>query len=416
MDRQIEKKFWTARRTIWLGTGGIITLVFLFGFILADYSAKLNIQRERITVSTVIKGPFQEFIPVRGSVVPIKTIYLDAVEGGRVEKLFLEEGSMVEQGDSILQLSNPDLELSVMNQEANLFEQLNDFQNIRISLDQQAITRQNQLIEIEHGLEQAEREFTRNSELMAKDLVAKQDYEQSREDIAYWRKRRDFMIRTLEQDSLYRIGQIAQLETSGERLRMNLEAVKRNLDNLMLSAPVSGQLTLLDAEIGELKSKGQRLGQIDVMSGYMLRASIDEFYIARVKRCQEATCEISGSEYRLVLQKVYPEVREGRFEVDLDFVGEVPPGIRVGQSLQCRLALGGLSEAVLLPRGGFYQSSGGNWVFVVDRSGESAVRRQIRIGRQNMEHYEVLEGLDPGERVVTSSYDNYLQIEKLIIK
>ena len=416
MDRPIEKKFWSARRITWLVIGAVMTLAPLFVFVLADHSVRLNVQRERITVSTVARGPFQEYISLRGSVAPIKTIFLDAVEGGRVEKIFLEEGSIVEQGDSILQLSNPDLELNVMNQEANLFEQLNDFQNIRINLDQQTITRQNQLIEIEHSLQTAERDFTRDNKLIEKDLVPRQDYEKSREDVAYWRTRRDFMIKTLEQDSLYRIGQIAQLETSVERLRMNLEAVKRNLDNLTLRAPVSGQLTLLDAEIGELKSKGQRLGQIDVMSGYKVRASIDEFYIARVIRGQEADCELSGSGYGLTVQKVYPEVREGKFEVDMDFTGQVPDGIRVGQSIQCKLALGGLSEAGLLPKGGFYQGSGGNWVFVVDRSGEYAVRRPIKIGRQNIEFFEVLEGLEPGEQVVTSSYDNYMQIEKLIIK
>jgi HlyD family secretion protein len=338
------------------------------------------------------------------------------VEGGRVEKIFVEEGNMVEKNDPILQMSNPALELSVMNQEAILFEQINNFQTIRINLDQQAITRQNQLIETDYQVREAERDYSQKEELVKKDLVSKQEYEKSRDNMVYWRKRQEFMVQTLQQDSLYRHGQIASMETSVERLQMNLAAVKQSLENLFLRAPVSGQLSLLDAEIGQQKSQGQRLGQVDILDGYKVRAYIDEYYISRVNQGQTATCDLAGQTYQLVLKKVYPEVRNGQFEVDLEFTGGVPQDIRRGQTLQIKLALGDLTEAILLARGGFYQSTGGNWAFVVGPSGGSAVRRPIRIGRQNTEQFEVLEGLKPGEKVVTSTYENYKDVDKLILK
>jgi HlyD family secretion protein len=416
MDRPIEKKRFTLKRILFFSLALIFVVAVLYGFILGDRSAKLNVELERITISTVTQGPFREFIPVRGSVVPLQTIYLDAVEGGRVEKIFVEEGNMVEKNDPILQMSNPALELSVMNQEAILFEQINNFQTIRINLDQQAITRQNQLIETDYQVREAERDYSQKEELVKKDLVSKQEYEKSRDNMVYWRKRQEFMVQTLQQDSLYRHGQIASMETSVERLQMNLAAVKQSLENLFLRAPVSGQLSLLDAEIGQQKSQGQRLGQVDILDGYKVRAYIDEYYISRVNQGQTATCDLAGQTYQLVLKKVYPEVRNGQFEVDLEFTGEVPQDIRRGQTLQIKLALGDLTEAILLARGGFYQSTGGNWAFVVGPSGGSAVRRPIRIGRQNTEQFEVLEGLKPGEKVVTSTYENYKDVDKLILK
>jgi HlyD family secretion protein len=416
MDRKIDKKRWTLKRIVWLSVSLIFIAAILYGIIFGDHRAKLNVDLERITISTVTQEPFQEFIPIRGNVVPILTVYLDAVEGGRVEKIFVEEGGMVQEGDSILQLSNPTLELSVMNQEALIFEQMNNFQNIRISLDQQEITRQDQMIEIEHRLAEAGRTFFADEKLHARGLVTQQAYETSRENCEYWKKKREFMTETLRQDSLYRQGQVANLESAVRRLEMNLAAVKRNLENLFVKAPVSGQLSFLDAEIGESKSQGQRLGQVDVLDGFRVRAKIDEYYISRIQRGQSATCSLGGRTCRLLLTKVYPEVRDGEFEVDLEFVEETPEDIRRGQTLQIRLALGDLTEALLVDRGGFYQSTGGNWAFVVDPTSSFAVRRTIKVGRQNTEYFEVLEGLEPGERVITSSYENYLDVEKLVLK
>lgn len=415
MDRQIERKRFSRKRILLTAAGVTILSVLVYAFVLADHSARLNVEAERITVSAVSEGPFQEYIPVRGNLVPLTTVYLDAVEGGRVEKRFVEEGAMVRKGDPLLQLSNPALELSVMNQEALLFEQINNFQAIRINLDQQAIERQNQLIETEHQLKLAEIDFAQKDGLYARELASRVEYETSRNTLDYWRQRRQFMLRTLEQDSLYRSGQLASMEASVDRLQLNLAAVKHSLENLFLRAPATGQLTMLEAEIGEQKMQGQRLGQIDLQDGYKVRAEIDEYYLARVKTGQSAGCELAGQSYSLLLKKVYPQVRNGQFEVDLEFTGTVPPGIQRGQSLQLKLALGDLSQAVLLPRGGFYQSTGGNWAFVLDPAGKYAVRRTIRLGRQNTDFFEVLEGLAPGEKVVTSGYENYQDIDKLIL-
>ena len=415
MDRPIEKKIFTWKRILLFSVALIFVTAVLYGFILGDRSAKLNVELERITVSTVTRGPFREFIPIRGSVIPLQILHLDAVEGGRVEKVFVEEGNMVKKGDPILQMSNPALELSVMNQEAISIEQINNFQTIRISLDQQAITRKNQLIEADYQLQEAERDHSQKEELFKKALISKQEYERSRDNMAYCRKRQEFMVQTLQQDSLYRNGQIASMAASVERLQMNLTAVKQSLQNLYLRAPASGQLSLVDAEVGQQKSQGQRLGQIDLLDGYKVRAHIDEYYISRINQGQTAISELAGQTYPLALKKVYPEVRNGQFEVDLEFTGGVPRDIRRGQTLQIKLALGDLAEAILLARGGFYQSTGGNWAFVVDPSGNFAVRRPIRIGRQNTEQFEVLEGLQPGEKVVTSTYENYREVDKLVL-
>ncbi len=416
MDRKIRKKKWTLKRISGLCLAGLFVGAVLYEFLLGDHSSKLNVQVERIRISTVERGPFQEFIPVRGTVLPILTIYLDALEGGRVEELFVEEGALVKEGDPILRLSNPTLELNVMNQEALLFEQLNSMENTRLNIETQAINRREQLINIEYRLQQTERDYLKNEELMKRSLISRKEYEESKEDYDYWLKRQEFMVQTVRQDSLYRLGQLVTLETTAKRLQMNLEAVKQPLDNLVLKAPVSGQLTSLNAEFGELKTRGQRLGQVDVLDGFKVRAAIDEFYITRIHTGLTGSFELAGKTYHMVIRRVYPEVLEGRFEVDLDFAGEVPEEIRRGQTLPIRLALGDLSEAILLARGGFYQTTGGNWVFVVDRSGTSATRKPIRTGRQNPEFFEILEGLTPGEQVVTSSYENYEEIEKLVLK
>ncbi len=416
MDRKIRKRRWPPRRIAGMALAGLFVGAVLYEFLLGDHSAKLNVKVERITISTVERGPFQEFIPVRGTMLPIQTIYLDALVGGQVEEVFVEEGSMVTKGEPLLRLSDPMLELSVMNQEAVLFEQINNMENTRINMEQQTIRRQEELINIEYQVQQARREYLRHEELMKRNLIARKDYAESKENYEYQLKRQEFMVQTVRQDSLYRQGQIAHMEASVKKLELNLKAVKRNLENLILKAPVSGQLTSLNAEIGELKSKGQRLGQVDVLDGFKARADIDEFYIHRINPGQTGMFDLAGKTYHLVIKKVYPEILDGRFEVDLEFAGEMPEDIRRGQTLHIRLALGDLSEAVLLARGGFYQTTGGNWVFVVDPSGAFAVRRPLRIGRQNPEFFEVLEGLEPEERVVTSSYEHYEEIEKLILK
>ena len=416
VDRAIERSWW--KRKTAAGMAGASLFAGLLGYFVffGESSRKLNVQKERITVSTVARGPFQEFIPVRGTVLPIRTVFLDALVGGRVDNVFIDEGSMVDKGDMILKLSNPKLELDVMNQEASLYDQINSQQNTLINLEQGAIKLEEQLIEIEHNIQQEKRTYEKNSKLWDIRAIARHDFEQSRSDYEFWLSRRDFVAKKARRDSVYRVAQVRRINASIGKLEANLGALRRNLDALVLSAPISGQLTSLDAEIGARKSEGQRFGQVDVLEGFKVRTGIDEFYIHRITSGQRGTCKVAGEGYDLIIRKVYPEVSEGKFEVDLEFAAEVPTEIRRGQTLQIRLELGDLEEALLLARGGFYQATGGNWVFVVDPSGEVATRREIRIGRQSPEFFEVLDGLEPGEQVITSSYDHYQEMEKLILQ
>jgi HlyD family secretion protein len=416
MDRKIKLNRWPLRRVLTYGAASLFARAVLYELIFGDHSSKLNVQVERITISTVERGPFQEFIPVRGEVLPIQTIFLDAQESGRVEEVYLEAGAMVDKGDPILKLSNPDLEIKVMDQEASFFEQLNRYEDTRINLASQAINLQRNLLLTEQNVRRERDSFELKKAQYELGLISRRGYEAARDDYGFWLKRRDFATQSAHQDSLSRASQLAGIETAEKRLKANLEAARRSLDNLTLRAPVTGQLTSLNAEIGEQKSKGQRFGQVDVLDGFKVQAGIDEFYITRISRGQTATFPLGGEEYGLTIRRVYPEVREGRFNVDLEFSGEEPKDIRRGQTLPIRLALGDLSEALLLERGGFYQSTGGNWVFVVDEGGDTASRRPIRTGRQSPEFFEILEGLNPGDQVVTSSYENYEEIERLVLK
>lgn len=415
MDRVIARRKWPPKRIATVGAGALFAGAVVYQLLFGDHSTRLNVQTERITISTVERGPFQEFIPVRGEVLPIQTIFLDAQENGRVEAVYLEAGAMVEKGDSILKLTNPELELKVMDQEALYYEQVNNFENTRITLATQSISRQQQLLQLEQNVLRRKQEFDQSTELHRIGHKSDRSYQIDKDDFSYYQRRLEFMQETVRQDSLARKTQLAHLEIAQSRLSFNLAAAKRSLSNLTLRAPVSGQLTSLNAEIGEQKSKGLRLGQVDVLDGFRVRAQIDEFYITRINAQQTGTFELAGKPFELIIRRVYPEVLEGRFEVDMMFPKVTPDDIRRGQTLQIRLALGDLEEALLLERGGFYQTTGGNWVFVIENEGE-AVRRDVRIGRQNPEYFEVLDGLKLGERVITSSYENYEEIEKLVLK
>ncbi|MCK4417206.1 MAG: HlyD family efflux transporter periplasmic adaptor subunit [Candidatus Latescibacteria bacterium] len=415
MDRPIEKKRWTPKRIVGLSLIGVLIFITVYGLI-KSRGSKLNVAAERLTIVTVNKGPFQEFIPVVGSVLPIKTIYLDAVEGGRVEKLFVEAGSLIRKGDEILKLANTNLLLDIMYREAQLYEQSNNLRNTRLAMEQNRLALRRELVELDYQIQQQERTYDRNTELAKKDLVSQQEYEQAKDEYEYLLKRKDLALETQKQDSVFRRVQIEQLEASVKRMQTNLGLVKQKLENLVIRAPIGGQLTSLYAEIGESKSPGERLGQIDVLEGFKVRAAIDEHYIARIEIGRTGTFDLAGKSYKLMVKKIYPEVREGRFEVDMEFDGASPQGIRRGQTLHIRLELGELSEAVLLSRGGFYQKTGGQWVYVLDPSGAFATKRPIRLGRQNPQVFEVLEGLEPGERVITSTYDSFGDIDKLILK
>ncbi|MFQ5639022.1 MAG: efflux RND transporter periplasmic adaptor subunit [bacterium] len=416
MDRKIEKKNWPPKKIAGLAFVGLFFVFIVYNFVFGDKSSKVNIEAERLTISEVTKGPFQEFIPVTGTVLPIKTIFLDAIEGGQVDTVFIEAGSVVNQGDRILQLSNTTLHIQISSQDAQVVEQRNLLTNTRFNLEQNLLNSRRQLIEQEYQIKRLQRLYERRKDLFDKNVISKEEFETTEDEYDFQKKLQRLNIDSFKQDSIFREVQVRQLEGSLNRLEQNLQIAMKRLDDLTIKAPVSGHLTSLNAEIGQSISQGVRLGQIDVLDGFKVRAGIDEHYLARIEKGLRGEFDFAGSTFALVADKIYPEVRDGRFEVDLEFTGDAPAGIRRGQTVHIRLELGDLTKAVLVPRGGFWQETGGQWIFVVDESGTFAVKRKIGLGRQNPQVYEVIEGLLPGERVITSSYDIFGDNDKLILK
>lgn len=416
MDRKIKKKKWPLRRILVYASSAtfVIVVVYLFAFKMSKSS--LNVKKERITVSEVEQGPFQEHIPVMGAVLPIRTHHLDATEGGTVEELFIEAGSVISAGDKILRLGNTNLLLDIMFREAELFQQSNNLRNTRLQLEQYRLTLKQQITQIDNELQQQKRLFERYSVLAKDNLISDHEFELSKDQYEYLIKRKELTSESQKNEMAFRETQIEALEASLSRMQANLEVVKQKQEELTLRAPISGHLTSLDAEIGQSKTRGQRLGQIDVMDAFRVRVAIDEHWIARVEKGRQGTFPFANKDYKLEITRVYLEVTEGRFEVDMYFVGDQPQGIRRGQTVHIRLELGDLTEAVTLARGGFFQTTGGNWVFVVDESGNVATKRRIRLGRYNSEVHEVLEGLEPGDNVITSSYESFGNMERLVFK
>jgi len=418
VDRKIEKKTFTPKRIAMLV--GALALVGLIGYGVwtsATGGQSLNVDREKLTVSTVEQGPFQEFIAVTGNVLPERTVFLDAVEGGRVEEMYIREGAMVEQGQPILRLSNNDLRLQMLNSEASLAEQQSRMQQLKLSMEQQSLSLQQQIAQMEYEIQRLGRQHSRQERLYEKDLIAEQDYLDTRDQLNYQQRRLRLTRAAFVQDSLSQQSRLAQMENTTQRLQSSYDAMQEAISNLTVEAPISGQLTALNAEVGQIISSGTRLGQVDKIDSYKIRAQIDEFYIERVRRGQTATTQpLGGREYALTVSRVYPEVENGRFEVDLRFEGEQPESIRRGQSIRIRLELGSPEEATLLSRGGFYQSTGGNWAYVLTEGGEAAVRQPVRLGRQNPNYFEVLGGLQPGDQVVTSSYETFGDADRLVLE
>lgn len=415
MDRKIEKSKWKKYRLYVLVTAAVI----LVGSALvtgASSGDTLKIDNRRIGISSVESGDFQEFIAFSGAVVPIKTYYLDAIEGGRVEARYIEAGTFVEKGDKIISLANTNLLLDIMYREAELFQQSNNLRNTKLAMQQNRLNIQSQLLDLDHQILQSKRVFERNKKLSSKAMISSDEFDSSRDDYQYLLKKRELTLQSFEQDSIYREVQVEQLESGLQRMQDNMEIVKQNLDNLVITAPVSGQLTSLNAEIGEAKVRGERLGQIDILDGFKISAPVDEHFITRVQLSQPALFTIGSNEYTVHLNKIYPEVVNGQFRIELGFEGREPEDIRRGQTLHMRLELGNSQQAILLRRGGFYQETGGQWVYVLDEGGESASKRQVKLGRQNQDYYEVLEGLEPGEKVITSSYRQFGDYEQLFFK
>jgi len=416
MDRKIEKRKWPPRKIATLAASALFFIIIVYNISFGDRSTKLNVETQKITISEVRRGPFQEYIPVTGNVLPIKTIFLDATEGGRVDTVYIEAGSFVKAGDKILLLENRNLHIQIMSQDALVLEQRNLLTGTRFNMEQNRINLRQRLLDQEYQLQRLNRLFERRKELFERSLISQEEFEATKDEFDYQKKTQKLNVESYRQDSLFQHIQIRQLENSLIRLEDNLKIVRTRLDDLTVTAPITGQLTSLIPEAGQTLAQGERIGQVDNLDGFKVRAGIDEHYLARIGKGQKGEFDFAGKTYKLITDRVYPEVRNGRFEVDLKFVAETPQGIRRGQTLHIRLELGDLTEAVLIPRGGFYQKTGGQWIYVVDESGDFTAKRRIRLGRQNPQVFEVLSGLEPGERVVTSSYDSYGDIDKLILQ
>jgi HlyD family secretion protein len=416
MDRVIEKKTWTAKRLLTIG--GVAGLV---GLAAASYYAtagksRLNVDTERITISEIKKGAFQETIPVNGTVLPQTTIYLDALEGGRVEEKFVEDGAMMRKGQAILRLSNTDLELSLANQETQVFNVLTQMNISKNAATQNTIRQLNQLAEVENALIETERIFKLNKELFDSKVIGAQDLKQAENNYNFQVRRKKLTEDILKQDAEQVDLMGKQDKESLMRMQNTLALMRRKVGDLIVKAPIDGQLTSLDAEIGQSINRGTRLGQIDMTTGFKVRADIDEHYISRIYVGLKGSFSLAGKDFSLSIKKVYTQVTGGRFQVDMVFDGKVPDGIRRGQTLQIRLALSDETQAILLPRGGFYQQTGGNWIFKVSENGGVAFKADIQLGRQSPDYYEVLSGLNVGDKVVTSSYENYGTMQELVLK
>jgi len=393
MDRIIEKKKWTLKKIIWISLGTLFGILVFYNIFFGDHSAKFNVQRDRISIEEVQEDFFQDYITQTGTVEPISTIYLDAMEGGRVEEILIEEGAFVQKGDIILRLSNTNLHLEIMNREANLAEQINNLRNTRLSMEQNKLSLKRQMLDLDYQINLQKRTYENSKILFEKKYISEKEFDEIKENYNYLIKTRELVIENQKADSLFREIQVAQLENSVDQMEMNLNFVRQKLENLNVKAPVSGLLVSVNAEIGEAIGTGQRLGQIHVLDSYKIRLEIDEHYISRVNSNLVGEFDFNGSTYQLRIKKIYPEVRNGRFGVDLVFTNEVPDQIRTGQTFRVKLELGQSEVALLVPRGGFYQSTGGQYIFVLDPSEKFAVKRDIRLGRMNPRYYEVLEGL-----------------------
>ncbi len=416
MDKVIEKKKGIRPKHIVWGVGILVIAFLLYKVIFAETGSTFRAEKDKLTISTVEDGLFNDYITVIGNVEPITTIFLDAEEGGKVEEKLIEEGEMVKKGDVILKLRNNDLNLSIMNSESSMAYQTNELRNTQIQMEQQKIQNKQQLLQIDYEILRLARNYEQQKALFDEELIAKEDFLKAEEDYLRAKKNRELIFMKLVQDSIFRENQKIQMDQNLGNMHLNLKVVQQRREDLNVKAPVDGQLGLLEAEIGESISKGQRIGQINILDNFKIKALIDEHYIDRVKRDLPATLDRNGTNFNLKVRKVYPEVRNGQFEIDLVFDGTTPDNIRTGQTYHIKLELGESGKAVLLARGGFFQSTGGQWVYVLNEDGSEATKRNIKIGKQNPQYYEVLEGLNAGEKVITSGYEMFGTNDRITFK
>ena len=416
MDKQIEKKIWTLKRITTFSGAGILLFFIIYLLFISDKSTKLNVEKERLIISQVKQGPFQEFIPITGAIEPIQTFYLDLTDGGRIVQKYIEEGTFVKIGDPIIRLENANLSLQVMNTQSSFLAAESQLNIAQLTFEQNRLSKQNQLLDLNVRLLNQKRTYDANKSLYEKGMATKFEYEASKELYDYLIRSKELMLEVLQKDSLTSVQLVEQNKANVERSKNYLRLIEDQLANLTVRAPIKGQLTSLNAEIGQSVGFGYKLGRIDNTDSYKVRAEVAEHYIARVREGQIGEYDFDGKTYQLIVKTVYPQVTNGIFYIDLQFIQDQPKEIRRGQAVHVKLQLSDLSEALMVESGGFYSTTGGQWIFVVDKTESFAVRRPIKIGRQNPLYYEILEGLKAGEKVVTSSYENYGDIEKLILK
>ena len=416
MDKVIIKKKWTLKKILWISGTTVLVGFIVYYLAFGDKSSKLNVEVDKITVEEVTQDLFRDYITVIGTVAPIRVIYLDATENGcRVDEIVLKEGSLVKKGDLIAHFSNTSLILEISNNEAQVSQSMNQLRTIRLQMEQQTLNTRRQLILYSFELKDRDRTYRNNKILYEQKHISKDEFERSKENWELSTESFNLFRQSAIKDSIYNITQIKILEDDALRMQNNSRIVRKRLESLEFRAPVTGELASLNLEIGQVIGMGSRMGTINVLDSYKLRVDVDEHYISRIVRNLTGDCEFSGRVYNGTISTIYPAVNNGRFAVDMVFTDTVPKNIRIGQTSRINLELGESQKAILLSRGGFYQSTGGQWVYVVDPSGSFATKRNIRINRQNPRFYEVVEGLMPGEKVIVSSYDNFGNVDKLIL-
>ncbi len=410
MDRILEKKkginliFTKKAVPFWLGA---VLVAFIVWLVARDDSKKLRVNMDNISVSAVTLGQFNDYIRISGQVAPITTIQISPLEGGVVQEIVAEEGSRVKRGDVILILSNENLDMQILNSEADLAEKENILRNTMIQMEQQKLSVEQEKLQLQMDVRRNKRNYEALKSLYDDGLISKEEFLKAEEDYQLSASRLRLVENRAKQDSLYRSVEIEQMQESLNNMRQNMMMIRKRKDNLTIKAPIDGELGLLDVVLGQSVAAGSKIGQINNLDSYKIEAQIDEHYIDRVSAGLDATFERQSERYQAQIRKVYPEVRDGKFKADFKFVGQQPENIRSGQTYYLNLQLGQPVEAILIPRGAFYQKTGGKWIYVMSSDGTKAIRRDIRIGRQNPQYYEVIEGLEPGEKVITSSYDNF---------
>ena len=418
MDKIIEKKkgiaaAFTKKSVKWWALGAFVILVVVL--LLTGRRSVLRVDGSTILTGTARQGEFNDYIRVSGQVQPMTTVQLSPTEGGNVKRIVVEEGSHVNEGDVIVVLGNENLDMQILNSEAELAEKENILRNTMISMEQQKLSVRQEKLSLQIEVRRARRAYEQNKALYEEKLIAKEEYLKASEDYELAKDKLELVSDRERQDSLYRSVQIAQMHESLENMRLNMNMIRRRKENLSVKAPISGELGLLDVELGQSVAAGAKIGQINNLDSYKIEAQIDEHYIDRVAPGLEATFERQSEKYSSVIRKVYPEVRDGKFKADFRFEGQQPENIRTGQTYYLNLQLGQSAEAILIPRGSFYQNTGGKWVYVLNADGTKATKRSVRIGRQNPQYYEVLEGLAPGDKVIISAYDAFGDKDELLI-